>query len=409
MATQCASLNVSAKDRFAHHAEQLSLLPRDSEKEECEATTAVEAVFITPHDPVIQTANGNRLPTVPVEEALKLNRLRDEVESAKSERSKCAHSLEEDDCSGIGETDRPTKETKVDSDVSANGSPRQSTNPDASLRTTVPSSRTHPLFPPLPLYGPPSAFRNLQCVGFRVCSFFLSLTFLGTIVLGSIFTSIPPALRYIGLRLTSRNPNARRPFYEEEKKRQSERRDSERAWNRTKRRVKRFAKFEDPVEEDGVQDQRYEPTEGGKDPIVCDVGYYARRVGLDMEEFKVQTEDGFILNLWHVYNPLEYSPVSASRRSHRAPKVFYANKSENEWADGSFRNQAQKGKRRYPILLTHGLLQSAGAYCTNDDDSLAFFLCKRYLPTFQKLRVYGLNCLQRIRCMAWQQPMRIQT
>ena len=24
----------------------------------------------------------------------------------------------------------------------------------------------------------------------------------------------------------------------------------------------------------------------------------------------------------------------------------------------------------------HGLLQSAGAYCTNDDDSLAFFLCK---------------------------------
>src|SRR5271155_3847729 len=26
--------------------------------------------------------------------------------------------------------------------------------------------------------------------------------------------------------------------------------------------------------------------------------------------------------------------------------------------------------------LMHGLLQSAGAYCTNDDDSLAFFLCK---------------------------------
>jgi len=28
------------------------------------------------------------------------------------------------------------------------------------------------------------------------------------------------------------------------------------------------------------------------------------------------------------------------------------------------------------VLLVHGLLQSAGAYCTNDDDSLAFMLCK---------------------------------
>ena len=33
----------------------------------------------------------------------------------------------------------------------------------------------------------------------------------------------------------------------------------------------------------------------------------------------------------------------------------------------------------YPVLMIHGLLQSSGAYCTNDDDSLAFFLCKRYV------------------------------
>ena len=31
------------------------------------------------------------------------------------------------------------------------------------------------------------------------------------------------------------------------------------------------------------------------------------------------------------------------------------------------------------MLMMHGLLQSSGAYCTNDDESLAFFLCKRYV------------------------------
>ncbi len=33
-------------------------------------------------------------------------------------------------------------------------------------------------------------------------------------------------------------------------------------------------------------------------------------------------------------------------------------------------------KPKFPVLLMHGLLQSAGAYCVNDDDSLAFYLCK---------------------------------
>ena len=31
---------------------------------------------------------------------------------------------------------------------------------------------------------------------------------------------------------------------------------------------------------------------------------------------------------------------------------------------------------KYPVLLLHGLLQSSGTFCVNDDSSLAFFLCK---------------------------------
>ena len=31
---------------------------------------------------------------------------------------------------------------------------------------------------------------------------------------------------------------------------------------------------------------------------------------------------------------------------------------------------------KYPVLLMHGLMQSSGAFCVNDENSLAFFLCK---------------------------------
>ena len=250
-------------------------------------------------------------------------------------------------------------------------------NPEAPLSIASPSQRTNPLFPQLPLYGPPTILRNLQCFGLRVSSFFLSLTFLGTIVLGSAFTSIPLMLRHIAFRLTFRDPNARRPFYEEEMTRKKQRRKRAREWKRQRRRRDNYSKTVN--NEEGVQDDDYQPTEGGKDPIVCDVGYYARRVGLDMEEYSVQTEDGFIINLWHIYNPAEYTPVSAEHRNHRAPEVFSASDAANGYGNGSSGSRFGIGKQRYPVLLVHGLLQSAGAYCTNDDDSLAFFLCKRYI------------------------------
>jgi len=99
---------------------------------------------------------------------------------------------------------------------------------------------------------------------------------------------------------------------------------------------------------------------------MCDVAYYARRVGLDLETFRVQTEDGFIITLWHVYNPQEYAPLSPEQRRERGPVVF----------DSKKRPNSSQSNRRYPVLLIHGLLQSAGTYCTNDDDSLAFYLCK---------------------------------
>lgn len=364
-----ADSKASAAIEYAQHAEKLSLKPHDPGNAYAAATSAVAARFITPRDPIIETADGSRLPAVPLEQAVKLNNLKTKLgrDDSRAEKPQSRPKTPEPFSS---------QQLEEDSIVRGPDSP-QSTKAEAPLRTAIPPSKTNPLFPELPLYGPPSILRNLQCYGFRFTSFFLSLSFLGVIVLGSAFTSIPLMFQHIGLRLRSQNPDARRPFYEEEERRKKERKAEAREWRRQKRRRNNGSKVGDHIEEEASQNDEYIPTEGGKDPLVCDVAYYAKRVGLDIEEFKVQTEDGFIIALWHVYNPLEYKPASAQHREFKKPTVFPSRQVESGLENGASGSQYVNGKRRYPVLLVHGLLQSAGAYCTNDDDSLAFFLCKR--------------------------------
>ena len=343
---------------YAQQSEKLSLTSTDDVSEFTRSSTAVEAKFITPLDPVIQTADGSRLPAVPVDEAHRINVLKHQAD-----RSSSAEKVVEE---LLVHGKRKTDGGELDgtSDAKAHSHERASKMGAAA----IPPSRTHPLFPPLPLYGPPSLLRNLQCQAFRITSFFLSAAFLAVIVLGSLYTSIPLMIKHISLRLTFRNPNKRRPFYREEVRRKAERQEASDAWQRQGRR--RGSQSAHDKEEDGSI-KEYEPLEGGPDPLVCDVAYYARRVGLDVEEFNVQTEDGFIITLWHVYNLSEYTAASREQRNHKSPDVF-----TSTGMAGRVREQYVDGQRRYPVLLMHGLLQSAGAYCTNDDDSLAFFLCK---------------------------------
>ncbi|KAK0511198.1 hypothetical protein JMJ35_006750 [Cladonia borealis] len=364
MAAEATNQKPSAAIKFARQAEKLSLQAHDISDEGPQDTTAVEARFITPQDPVIQTANGGRLPAVPLKEALELNKLRDEVEGQTPQVKSPGH-----------EPGKTGHEESLDGSSLPDHASQQSTRPEATLKTAIPPSRTHPLFPELPLYGPPTLLRDLQCLFFRFTSAILSLAFLGVIVLGSAFTSIPLMFRHVGLRLTFRDPNARRPFYEEEKRRAKRRKEEENAWRQQKRRRTSIQKTTDDNDEAGHSADEYEPMEGGKDPLVCDVGYYARRVGLDMEEYKVQTEDGYIIDLWHLYNPKDYTPQSPSHRKQHEPGVFPGGHETR--ASVRITNTSQRsGKRKYPVLLIHGLLQSAGAYCANDDDSLAFFLAK---------------------------------
>ncbi|KFA50742.1 hypothetical protein S40293_06082 [Stachybotrys chartarum IBT 40293] len=342
--------------QFSQQAEKLSLQQPGGTSSD----VAVEAHFVTPQDPVIVTSDGNRLPGVPLREAHRLNILREElagtpetVDLKEGTETKERISNSEDD------HEAQAKQKVIDMPDRSNG-PAIQKSAGGSLRRAMPPSHTNPLFPPLPLYGPPSTMRTLQCLVFRVSAFFLSLAFLLTVVMGALFTSIPSATNKMFYRLTFRNIDKQRPFYHEEQRRANVRADKARSW-------KRGASSESLESDQEAAADAYMPTEGGPDPLKCDVGYYARRVGLDVEHFKVQTEDGFIIDLWHVYDPKEYEQRQESERDHRGPNIFQQSKKR-------LRNTEEK--RKFPVLLMHGLLQSAGAYCCNDDDSLAFWLCK---------------------------------
>lgn len=218
---------------------------------------------------------------------------------------------------------------------------------EVAVRESTTPSHTHSLFPPLPVYGPPSLLRTSQSLIYRLSSSVLSLCFLGVIVAGSLLSSVPGICR----RLLLINVDRQRPFYEEEQRRSELRRKARKKWERK-------ASKDHQVPDDEETADEYIPTEGGRDPIVCDVSYYARRVGLDAETFLVQTEDGFILELWHIFDPKECDEKMT------AP------------GQASGQRDTTEMERRFPVLLMHGLLQSSGAYCCNDDESLAFWLCK---------------------------------
>lgn len=343
---------------FAHQAERLGQYAPGQENDATGSTQAVEAKFITAQDPVIQTADGGRLPAVPVEEAMRLNKLRNIVDERDPSQTQ-----------GSNVQSRESKDGTVHGASPHHGASGIERRTDAPLRQQKPPSRTNPLFPPVPLYGPPTLIKKAQCWLFRASSAVLSLCFLLVIILGSLFTSIPRLAKRTWMRLTLRNPDKERPFFQEEDRRRRARRMEEKAWQQGKQRELNDSHSDG---EKGPVEDEFIPLEGGPDKIPCDVRYYARRVGLDCEIFDVQTEDGFIIELWHLYNPREYRRATSKQRVSRSADIFPNDAS----AHGASGSQYAPGNKKYPVLMIHGLLQSAGAYCTNDDDSLAFFLAK---------------------------------
>lgn len=375
---------------FAHQSSKLALHSPSQEDETTGSTQATEAKFVTDQDPVVVTADGGRLPAVPLEEAVKLNQLKDKLEDRDPRESlpEANGTREAKDGTIYGSTIHGVKSSdSVDDDDARSG---QSTAPEALLSEAVPPSKTNPLFPPLPMYGPPTLLKSLQSWIFRLSSWIGSLCFLGVIVLGAIFTCIPRIFRLLFAYVRLQDPDARRPFYNEEVRRAKLRKEAETEWKRRKRTepTRRLSSnSRDADEEESVHGEstsentptkeRYIPTEGGPDPLVCDVGYYARVEGLDCETFLVQTEDGFIIELWHLYNPLTYTPKPESDRQPHEPDLFPQHVDDTIKARGEgYAQPYPRGQKKYPVLLLHGLLQSSGAYCCSGSNSLSFYLAK---------------------------------
>lgn len=358
-ATEKTRTKAQAAIEFAKQSERLGQYAPNEANDAGGSTQAVEARFITAQDPVIQTATGDRLPAVPVEEATKLNELKDILDDRDPSESEPVPGELRESRDGTVHGVRPKRGAK---DEEKKGT-------DAPLAESKAPSKTNPMFPPVPVYGPPSTLRKVQCLILRISSAVLSLCFLLVIILGAAFTSIPIAAEHIWIRLKRQNPDSRRPFFEEEQRRKKARKAAEVAWK--KQHTVESVKLADSNEE-GTDGDEFVPLEGGPDELKCDVRYYARRVGLDCEIFEVQTEDGFIIDLWHLYNPRDYERTNDMERAPHAPDVFRRTTSCN----GVPGSQYPTGQKKYPVLMIHGLLQSAGAYCTNDDDSLAFFLAK---------------------------------
>ncbi|KAF2724456.1 alpha/beta-hydrolase [Polychaeton citri CBS 116435] len=365
---------------FTQQAERLAQFTPSQENSETGNTQAVSAHYVTAHDAVIETANGGRLPAVPLDEAVKLNQLRDELEGREPQSPPEPPTIREaldGSLHGIRPRDLEKRSQKNLAQEEA-----QSEAPGAPLSSSLPPSHTNPLFPPLPTYGPPSWMRMLQCWFFRLTSSFLSLGFLIVICCGAVASLVPKGLNRFKYYARFQSPFKRRPFYQEEERRRKKRRLAERAWVTSEGAEKGINTVltEKEIDEDEEDDELdwdkddFIPSEGGPDPLVCDVAYYARRVGLDAETFDVQTEDGFIIELWHVFNPREYERPPDRKREEQGPDLFRTTSKDSTF--GETQRTFPDGNKRYPVLMMHGLLQSAGAYCCNDDRSLAFYLAK---------------------------------
>ncbi|KAL3235138.1 hypothetical protein RNJ44_02926 [Nakaseomyces bracarensis] len=83
--------------------------------------------------------------------------------------------------------------------------------------------------------------------------------------------------------------------------------------------------------------------------LVPQLKYYYNQYNIDIEEFKVTTKDGYIIDLWHLKN-----------RDHKF--------------GSSGASSAQTSVDREPILMLHGLLQSSGSFASSGRKSLAFHL-----------------------------------
>lgn len=369
--------------------------------------TACRALQVTAQDAVIVTADGHRLPGVPLLGAQKPNKIRHRgggqcnssstsvTSSSQTPPSPISPMDDEDGITGAtfssgrshflvsrGRDD----DVAIGSDGSGGGGDEKDRG-DGRTNIDMAPAFTDPMTPPLPLFEQGISLGKLQCVVFRAISGALSLCFLLVIVIGAITLSLRNAALTTLVRMLGKNLDASRPFYliEEERRKQCEK--DGREWEQQQ--------HEQPGDtaEKGEIGRRHNTEDKGKDKLLCDIGYYARRIGLDVDTFLVETEDGFLLELHHVFDPqdLPYYPDPPADSSSKSESEITPEGRSRIPHSTLRRRNGRPGRRKCPVLLVHGLLQSAGAFCVNDEDSIAFFLVKSGYDVFLGNNRCGMN------------------
>lgn len=95
----------------------------------------------------------------------------------------------------------------------------------------------------------------------------------------------------------------------------------------------------DPKRRLELEDNPFQDVLAAEDlKLVPDLKYYYKQYNIEIEEFEVETDDGFIIDLWHL------------------------------------RHDNNDDGHMHPVLMLHGLLQSSGSFASSGRKSLAYFL-----------------------------------
>lgn len=109
-----------------------------------------------------------------------------------------------------------------------------------------------------------------------------------------------------------------------------------------------------PTRDDSKCKQMSEPTY----KLVADLKYYYQQYGLDIEHYRVTTNDGFELDLWHILDPNE----AKNNENQQQPKETINTEETLIMND------------KNPVLFIHGLLQSSGSFASSGLNSLAYYV-----------------------------------
>jgi lysosomal acid lipase/cholesteryl ester hydrolase len=137
-----------------------------------------------------------------------------------------------------------------------------------------------------------------------------------------------------------------------------------------------------------------DPAKWAKERIVNDPAYYAEGAGVKLEDLVVETEDGFLLKCVPAFLPFPIRLFANTQSvllvhgclilasplqpliSLSISLLLYLFISRLQRVVARNPKIHSDGRGGFPVLIMHGLFQSAGSFITSEERSLAFWLAQ---------------------------------